>query len=121
MAVLVLVMLSPIAVGQNEFPETILPQAAGENVSKINISPNPVHGNTFFYIEIDSCTHNSINNIIIYNSAGFIMQNKSIELREGNNRFLINISGFQPGYYTVRMIGKNIPSFSFSEQLLVGQ
>jgi hypothetical protein len=40
-------------------------------------------------------------------------------MQNGNNRFLVNISGFDPGYYVIRLVGKDIPSFSFSTQILV--
>src|ERR1700742_5026053 len=103
-----------VVFAQGDSPETIPPQTSGENIPRINISPNPVHGNTFFYVEVDSCSQNSINNLLIYNSSGFVVQNKNVELREGNNRLLVNISGVQPGYYVFRLTGKNIPSLSFS-------
>jgi hypothetical protein len=89
-------------------------------VSRVTINPNPVHGTSFFYVQIDSCETRSMDSLVIYNSSGFIMQNKTIELEEGDNRIVVNIGGINPGFYTVRLIGRNIPGYSLSRQIMIG-
>jgi hypothetical protein len=103
---------------QTDAPESVEPQSVSD-VPVFTISPNPVHGNTFFYLEIDSCRDKSLNTLIIYNSDGFIIQNKPIQLQEGDNRFLVNVAGFHSGYYIVRVVGKNIPNSSVSRQIMI--
>ncbi|HLX91022.1 MAG TPA: T9SS type A sorting domain-containing protein [Puia sp.] len=98
---------------QGESPTTIYQ-------SGVNIAPNPVRGNSFFYIRIDSCQAEISDNLVIYNSTGFIMQHRIIQLQPGENKFLVDIRGYGPGYYTVRLVGENFPSGSISRQLLVG-
>jgi len=106
--------------GQSGDPESVQPQPAPD-VPRVTINPNPVHGNTFFYIQIDSCKTRSLNSLILYNSNGYVMQNKTIQLQQGDNRFLVNIAGFNPGYYIVQLAGRNIPNYSVSRQILVDQ
>jgi hypothetical protein len=108
------------ASAQNTDPESVQTQASPD-VSRVTINPNPVHGNSFFYVQIDSCAGQSMDSLILYNSSGYILQNKTIELQEGDNRFQVNISGISPGFYTVRLIGRNIPGYSLSRQILVAQ
>jgi hypothetical protein len=105
---------------QSGDPESVQPQSVAD-VLRVTINPNPVHGNTFFYIQIDSCKTRSLNSLILYNSNGYVMQNKTIQLQEGDNRFLVNIAGFNPGFYIVQLVGRNIPNYSVSRQIMVDQ
>lgn len=109
-----------ISFAQMEAPESVQPQATAD-VPKVTITPNPVHGNTFFYLQIDSCKNKSMNNLLVYNSDGYILQNKVIQLQEGDNRFLVSIAGLNPGFYIVRVIGRNIPNNSISRQIMIDQ
>ncbi len=85
---------------------------------KIIIAPNPVPGN-FFIIESDSCTYDHFDKLIIYNSNGFVLQNKQLQMYKGTTRQRIDISGFTPGNYFIRIVDIKDPSFSFSTQLVV--
>jgi Secretion system C-terminal sorting domain len=105
---------------QIEAPESVQPQATAD-IPIITISPNPVHGNTFFYIQIDSCKNKSMNSLLVYNSDGYIVQNKVIQLQEGDNRFVISIAGLNSGFYIVRLVGRNIPNYSVSRQIMIDQ
>jgi hypothetical protein len=82
---------------QIEAPESVQPQANAD-IPIVTITPNPVHGNTFFYVQIDSCKNKSMNSLLVYNSDGFIVQNKVIQLQEGDNRFLVSIAGLNSGF-----------------------
>jgi len=92
------------------------PNLAG---SKIYVTPNPLHANSYFYVELDSCEANNYDRLIIYNSSGFLIQSKLLRIQAGDNRFLINMSGFDPGTYVVRMVGKDVPEFSYSTQIVI--
>ncbi|MBS1914653.1 MAG: T9SS type A sorting domain-containing protein [Bacteroidetes bacterium] len=99
--------------------EPVIARPSVEGSPKIFISPNPVHGDAFFYIQIDSCETRNTDNLIIYNSSGFPIESKPLLLLEGNNRFLVSASAFDPGNYVVRITGKDIPGYSFSTQIQV--
>jgi hypothetical protein len=99
--------------------EPVIARPAIEGSPKIFISPNPVHGDAYFYIQVDSCEENSTGNLVIYNSSGFPIQSKPLSLQSGNNRFLVSASAFNPGNYVVRITGKDIPGYSFSTQIQV--
>jgi hypothetical protein len=108
-----------VAAAQGTEPESVQPQS-DPGVSRVTINPNPVHGNSFFYVQVDSCLQRSMDSLILYNSGGYIMQNKTIELQQGDNRILVNIAGINPGFYTLRLIGRNIPHYSLSRQIMIG-
>ena len=99
--------------------EPVSAQNLPDGSSKILIGPNPVYSSSHFFIQIDSCQTDDSDRVIIYNSSGYMIQSKLLRMQNGNNRFLVNISGFDPGYYVIRLVGKDIPSFSFSTQILV--
>ena len=105
------------ATAQQFTAESVVARPSIEGSPKIYISPNPVRGNSYFYLQIDSCDLNTTDNIVIYNSAGYVIQSRPLQMQPGNNRFLINTSGFGPGNYVVRLVGKDVPGFSFSEQI----
>jgi hypothetical protein len=97
--------------------ESVVPRPSIEGNPRIYISPNPIRGNAYFYLQVDSCDLNTMDNVIIYNSSGYAIQSRPLQMQPGNNRFLINTSGFGPGYYVVRLVGKDVPGFSFSAQI----
>lgn len=99
--------------------EPVIAQNLPEVSSKILVAPNPLYSSSYFYIQIDSCESNDTDKLIIYNSSGYMIQSKMLKMQNGDNRFLINISGFDPGSYIIRLVGKDIPSYSFSAQILV--
>jgi hypothetical protein len=85
---------------------------------KIIISPNPSPGN-YFIIENDSCTYDHFERLLIYNSNGFLIQNKQLQMFKGITKQQVDISGFQPGNYYIRIIDIKNPAYSFATQLVV--
>jgi len=99
--------------------EPVVSSSAIDGTSRIYITPNPVHGSSYFYLQIDSCTGGNTDKLVIYTSSGYIIQSKELITQTGQNRFLITMSGFMSGYYVLRIVGKDVPAFSFSTQFLV--
>jgi hypothetical protein len=85
---------------------------------RIIIAPNPVTSN-FFTVENDSCTYDHFDRLVIYNSNGFIMQNKQLQMYKGSTKQQIDISGFTPGNYFIRIVDLKDPLFAFSTQIVV--
>lgn len=86
---------------------------------KIIIFPNPVSANTYFDIEIDSSASYYPATLIIYNSAGVIKDDKILKVKEGNNKFEINLGGYDQGNYVIRVVVNGVRLFSYSTQLVV--
>ncbi|PWT75235.1 MAG: hypothetical protein C5B59_09395 [Bacteroidetes bacterium] len=105
--------------GQQFTIEPVPPVFYGQPTAKIHVEPNPVHRNSFFYLQIDSCELNDTDRVVIYNSTGFMIQSRVIRMQAGLNRFIINISGFEPGSYVVKIFGRNAPNYTFSQQITV--
>lgn len=105
--------------GQQFTIEPITPVFYSQPTPRILVEPNPVHKNSFFYLQIDSCELNDSDRVVIYNSTGFMIQSRMIRMQAGRNRFIINFSGFEPGTYVVKVFGRNAPNYSFSQQLSV--
>ena len=89
-----------------------------EHSSRISISPNPAQG-SYFVVETDSSVYDHFERLLVYNSNGFLMQNKQLQINKGSSRQQIDISGYAPGNYIIRIIDLKDPEFSYATQLLV--
>jgi len=112
-------MIGSFAGAQQVSVEAVIAGPAVSGFPRVYVSPNPIPVNSFCYVEIDSCELNDTDRIVIYNSQGFIVHTRELRMQEGNNKFLLNFSGFEPGNYTVRLYGRDIPDLSFSKQLIM--
>jgi hypothetical protein len=86
--------------------------------SKIIIYPNPAPGDHFI-VENDSCVYDHFERLLIYNSNGFLLQNKQLQMFKGITKQQVDISSLQPGNYYIRIIDIKNPNYSFATQLVV--
>jgi hypothetical protein len=85
----------------------------------INITPNPGHGNFNISIENDSIQSEKTVRLVVYNSSGYIIQNRILAVQNGTNVFPVDISRYTPGNYVVRLIGDKSDPFSLSKQIVL--
>ncbi|HLK30495.1 MAG TPA: T9SS type A sorting domain-containing protein [Puia sp.] len=86
---------------------------------KINVFPNPVTANSDFNIEIDSVRDYFLARILVCNFSDVIVKDEIVKVQKGDNKFQINLSGFEQGNYSVRVISKNGKPFMCSSQLVI--
>jgi hypothetical protein len=92
--------------------------AFNDHSPKIIISPNPAPGN-YIVIENDSCSYDHFDRLFIFNSNGVVLQNKVLKMYKGTTKQQVDISGYQPGNYFIRIVDPNDSHFSFATQLVV--
>jgi hypothetical protein len=92
--------------------------AFNDHSPKIIVSPNPAPGN-YIVIENDSCDYDHFDRLLIFNSNGVVLQNKQLKMYKGTTKQQVDISGYQPGNYFIRIVDPNDAHFSFATQLIV--
>jgi len=102
-----------------EYYQPVAFKTGNEISGKITVFPNPVSANSYFDIEIDSSSSLHSATLIIYNQSGVIKEDKILKVQEGNNKFEINLAGYDQGNYVVRLVANNPKFFSYSTQLEV--
>lgn len=88
------------------------------NRPRISVFPNPTPGN-YIMIEDDACTYDHFDRLLIFNSNGVVLQNKELKMYKGATKQQVDISGYEPGIYFIRIIDPNNTHFSFAKQLIV--
>jgi hypothetical protein len=94
-------------------------KSTSESCGKIGIYPNPVMANSYFDVEIDSSSDVYIVQLFIYNPSGFVKKEEALKVQKGNNKFDVNLGGYAPGNYIVRIVGNNPLLYSYSALLVV--
>jgi len=84
----------------------------------IRIYPNPVQDGRFF-IEQNSSDENHTQRLLIFNSNGVLLENRPLARYKGSPKEAVDIAGYAPGNYFIRIVDLEDPGFSFSMQLLV--
>jgi type IX secretion system substrate protein len=117
----VIAFLSFMYFGANaqDYYQPVAFKSINESCGKIAIYPNPVMVNSFFDLEIDSSSNASIVQLLIYNPSGFVKKEEMLKVQKGNNKFEVNLGGYDPGNYIVRIVGNNPLLYSYSAQLVV--
>jgi hypothetical protein len=102
-----------------DYYQAVAFKTGNEFSGKITVFPNPTTANSYFDIEIDSSYNLHTATLVIYNQSGVIKEDKVLKVQEGNNKFEINIAGYDQGNYVVRVVTNNPKPFSYSTQLVV--
>jgi hypothetical protein len=86
---------------------------------KIYVYPNPLPANSGFNIEIDSSDNAYLARVIVYNLSNFIIKDEMVKVQKGDNKFQINMAGYNQGNYIVRIVPKTARPYFYSDQLVI--
>jgi hypothetical protein len=97
-------------------PEAIHPQGMDAkhggshwSGSGLKIYPNPISSGSYLYVQMDSCQACSLENLSIFNEAGFLLKRFVFRNQKGLGIYRVNISGLAPGRYVAKSEGYGVP------------
>ncbi len=86
---------------------------------KITVFPNPVPANSDINVEIDSSCDYYLARIVVCDFSNVIIKDEVVKVQKGDNKFLINMGGYNQGNYLVKIIAKKDKPFLYSSQFVV--
>ncbi len=104
---------------QDSSYQPIVAQTIYLQSDKINVFPNPVPSNSDFNIGISSSNDLHLARIIVSDLSSNIIKDETVEIKKGDNKFTINMPGFNEGIFLVRVISKSDKPYFYSSQVMV--
>jgi len=86
---------------------------------RITVFPNPVPANADISIEIDSSCDYYLARIVVCDFSNVIIKDEIVKVQKGDNKFLVNMGGYNQGNYLVKIIAKKDKPFLYSSQFVV--
>jgi hypothetical protein len=113
---IILICMVSVLIFENSYTQPLTAYPGPEK--GMQVFPNPVQSG-HFVIENDSVGFDHVYRLLIFNSNGILLENKQLLMYKGISKQLVDVAGFSPGNYFVRIIDTKDPGFSFARQLLI--